>query len=160
MQKADIKKVLILGGSNQMVQIVETAKNMGFYTIVSDHAIGAPAKKCADSSHDISPADVLRLMEIGEAEKLDGIIAVFDDVTTWNALALCKRLRVPFYASKEQLESSSTIDKFMDYCRTFNISVIDEATLAGTVEEMNGKVLEFPVLLNSYTGKQRAYATI
>ena len=160
MKKAAVKKVLILGGSKRMVEAVEAAKKMGVYTIVVDHAEEAPVKKYPAKSQDINPADVIRLAEIGETEKLDGIFTLFDDVTTWNALALCKRLDVPFYATREQLKCLPNREKFQGYCRTFNVSVIDELALAGKAEEMNGAVLEFPLILNSYAGKRSEYATL
>lgn len=159
MRKMNIKKILVLGGSKWMVEAVETAKKMGVFTIVADHAVDSPAKVYADSSYDISPADVARLAEIGEMEQLDGVFAAFDDVTTWSALALCKRLDIPFYATREQLKNLPNKDKFRDYCRTFNVSVIDEIALAGQVEEMEGAILEFPLLLNSYAGKRPEYLT-
>lgn len=151
MQKAEEKKVLFLGGSNQVAEMVKMAKKMGIYTIVADSAIGAPAKIHADASCDINPSDIKGLIEIKNLENLAGVYAMLGDVTTWNALALCKRLDIPFYLPKEQLEHSPIKDKFKDFCRTFNVSIKDEAA---------GAVLEFPVVLSSHSGKRLEYATI
>ena len=38
------KKILILGGTRHMIDVVKTANAMGFYTIVADNVVGSPAK--------------------------------------------------------------------------------------------------------------------
>ena len=52
------KKLLILGGTTLSINIVETAKNMGIYTIVMDMSPDSPTKKVADKAYDISTATV------------------------------------------------------------------------------------------------------
>ena len=42
-----MKKLLILGGFPQMIDIVMTAKTMGVYTIVADREPSSPAKRFA-----------------------------------------------------------------------------------------------------------------
>lgn len=160
MQKTEKKKVLFLGGSNRIVEMVRTAKEMGVYTIVTDPVYGAPAKKYADASYDINTSDIQGLLKIRKAEELDGVYAMLGDVTTWNALALCKRLNVPFYLPKGQRESMFVIDKFKEFCRTFNVSVIDESELSLIGEETNKAILEFPLVLSRHAGKQEIYAIV
>ncbi|SDI35702.1 hypothetical protein SAMN04487975_11559 [Planococcus glaciei] len=160
MEKLEKKKVLFLGGSNQMVETVKTAKELGIYSIVADSVSGAPAKKHAAAYHEIDPADINGLVNIYKMQNLDGIHAMLGDVTTWNALALCKRLDVPFFLPKTQLEDSAVEDKFKDFCRTFNVAFIDEATLLSVAAEQNRMVLEFPVIAKSYIAKQSIYATL
>lgn len=150
------KKVLFLGGNNSVVDIVEETKKMDIYTIVADSTMNAPTKKYADIVYDISPSNIKSLLEIGEHEKPDCIYATLGDVTTWNALALCKRLEVPFYVRKDKAQSKFVLDKFNDFCRTFNVSVIDEISLYEGAEEASP--LEFPVILHSF-GKLSIYAT-
>lgn len=160
MEKLEKKKVLFLGGSNQMVETVKTAKELGIYSIVADSVSGAPAKNHAEVSYKIDPADIKELVNIYKTQKLDGIYAMLGDVTTWNALALCKRLGVPFYLPKAQMEGSAVEDKFKDFCRTFNVAIIDETTLLSAAAEQNRMVLEFPVIAKSYIAKQSVYATL
>lgn len=150
------KKVLFLGGNNSVAKMVEEIKKMDIYTIVADTTINAPAKNYADIVYDISPSNIKSLLEIGEHEKPDCIYAALGDVTTWNALALCKRLKVPFYVRRDKTESELVLDKFNDFCRTFNVSVINEISLYESAEEASA--LEFPVILRSFE-KMSIYAT-
>lgn len=45
-----MKKILILGGTAQQIKLVEAAKKMGVYTIVTDYLVDSPAKKVADEA--------------------------------------------------------------------------------------------------------------
>lgn len=44
-----MKKILILGGTAQQIKLVEAAKKMGVYTIVTDYLVDSPAKKVVDA---------------------------------------------------------------------------------------------------------------
>lgn len=151
----DKKKILILGGTFHMVNVVETAKRMGYYTIVTDNMVGSPAKKIADLSYDISTADIQKLAEIGREEQIDGVFTAFDDINTWHAVALCKTLHLPFYATPTQLEITSHKDRFKEYCRTFGVPVIEEYE-CDPIQDPELPVVEFPVIVkpvDSYASK-------
>ena len=143
MTRAKQRKVLILGGITHMIDVVKTAKKMGMYTIVTDNNVGSPAKAFADRAYDISTADTERLAKIAKEEKIDGVFTAFDDINTWNALKLCKKLDLPFYASNEQLAITSNKDKFKEFCRTFNVPVIEEYSSEANI----WKNIEFPVIV-------------
>ncbi len=149
------KKILILGGTFHMVNVVETAKRIGYYTIVTDNMAGSPAKKIADQSYDVSTADIQKLAEIGRKEQIDGVFTAFDDVNTWHAVALCKTLQLPFYATPAQLDITSHKDRFKDYCRTFGVPVIEEYE-CDPARDTTLPTVEFPVIVkpvDSYASK-------
>lgn len=143
MKTAKQRKVLILGGITHMIDVVKTAKKMGMYAIVTDNNVGSPAKEFADKAYDVSTSDTANLAKIANAERIDGVFTAFDDINTWNALKLCKKLNLPFYASNEQLAITSNKDKFKEFCRTFNVPVIEEYSS----EENIWKNIEFPVIV-------------
>ncbi|MGM0899182.1 MAG: ATP-grasp domain-containing protein [Bacillota bacterium] len=149
------KKILILGGTFHMVNVVETAKRIGYHTIVTDNMIGSPAKKIADQSYDVSTSDINKLAEIGRREQIDGVFTAFDDINTWHAVALCKTLNLPFYATPAQLEITSHKDRFKDYCRTFGVAVIEEYECDPS-QDAELPTVEFPVIVkpvDSYASK-------
>ncbi|ETP67673.1 hypothetical protein G159_16370 [Planococcus glaciei CHR43] len=141
------KRLLILGGSRHMVNVVETAKEMGFYTIVLDKEAGSPAKSYADKYYDASTAEIEEVAELARVERVDGIFTAFEDVNTWNAQALCEKLGLPFYATKEQLEICSNKDRFKEYCRSYQVTVIEEYPFDGSVDNETLAVLDFPVIV-------------
>lgn len=53
-----MKKILILGGTAQQIKLVEAAKKMGVYTIVTDYLVDSPAKKVADEAWMLNIKDV------------------------------------------------------------------------------------------------------
>lgn len=141
------KRILILGGSRHMVNVVETAKKRGFYTIVIDKEAGSPAKSYADKSYDISTAEIEEVTKLAKAEGIDGIFTAFEDVNTWHAQTLCEKLGLPFYATKEQLDICSNKDKFKEYCRSYQVPVIEEYPFAGSMDDETLAALDFPVIV-------------
>lgn len=141
------KRILLLSGIAHMIDVVQTARSMGLYTIVTDRDAASPAKKTADKSYDVSTSDIDRLAEIAKEEEIDGVFNGFDDVNTWNALALCERLGLPYYATYEQLEICSNKDRFKNHCRQFNVPVVEEYSLANGLDEEVLAGLRFPVII-------------
>nr|WP_254178099.1 MULTISPECIES: ATP-grasp domain-containing protein [unclassified Planococcus (in: firmicutes)] len=83
-------------------------------------------------------------------EHIDGVLTAFDDINTWNAQLLTDRLELPFYATKEHLEISSNKDRFKEFCRRFNVPVIEQ------YEKGDGVHVRYPVIVkpvDSYASK-------
>lgn len=142
----DMKKILILGGYEHMSNVVITAKKMGLYTIVTDRMPGSPAKALADESFDISTSDIEALAELIKKETISGVFNGFDDINTWNAQALCEKMDLPFYATKEQLEICSNKDQFKAFCRMYDVPVIEEYEIGENLKE-TVQQLSFPVIV-------------
>lgn len=147
MKSTKQKKILILSGISHMVNVVETAKRMGYYTIVTDKAPGSPAKKVADKSYDISTSEIERLAEMAKHEQIDGVFNGFDDLNTWHALALCEKLGLPYYATEEQLEICSNKDQFKEHCRKFGVPVSEEYEIDAELQDEDIAKLTFPVII-------------
>ena len=76
-----MKKLLILGGTFNDVSIVEEAKAMGIYTIVTDSHTDlnrSPAKRIADEYWTINWSDIPALEEKCRHERIDGVFAGYD----------------------------------------------------------------------------------
>lgn len=151
MKKAGQKKILILGGIKHMIDVVKTAKDMGFSTIVVDNVIGSPAKIFADKSFNTSTADIEGLAKIVREEGVDGVFTAFEDINTWNALALCKKMGLPFYATDEQLAITSNKNRFKEICRRFDVPVIEERELVPAFRETALVTWEFPYIVKPVT---------
>lgn len=150
------KKILILGGTRHMIDVVITANAMGFYTIVADNVAGSPAKAHANKFFDESTADIQKMTEIVRAEKVDGIFTAFEDINTWNAETLARETGLPFYATEEQLEVTSNKNKFKEFCRRYDVPVIPEYTAGTTLDDDTVQNMKFPVIskpIDSYASK-------
>ena len=68
------KKLLILGANPETIPIVEAAREMGIFSIVTDYNPMAPAKKVADKSYNIDGMDVNALVNLSKEEQVDGVL--------------------------------------------------------------------------------------
>lgn len=123
------KKLLILGASPAEITLVERARELGIYTIVTDRNLDrsiSTAKNYADEVWDISWADLDILEEKCREEKIDGITAGYSEIRVDNLIQLCKRLDLPCYSTMEQLEITRHKAKFKDACRSSGVPVVNE----------------------------------
>lgn len=74
-----MKKILILGGTAQQIKLVEAAKKMGVYTIVTDYLVDSPAKKVADEAWMLNIKDVDQIVERCKQEQVNGVICGYID---------------------------------------------------------------------------------
>lgn len=157
------KRVLIIGGIKQMIEIVEAAKRMGFYTIVADNEFGAAAKRHADKAVDLGPTEVAELAAMAAEEKIEGVFTAIDDINVWNALKLCKTAGLPMFASQEQMNMGSAKNKFLEFCRIFNVPVRLEPEAADLAIEGMPSIPFLPLSAEESAGhshKVKMYYTI
>lgn len=136
-----MKKLLILGGFSQMIEIVSTAKAMGYYTIVADHEPTSPSKIFADLAVDISTDNVDALVDLCKKENVNAVFTGFEDFNIHIACELCELLDLPFYATREQLDLITNKVKFKNYCRKYGVPVVDQYTLFEAI-----KVNKYPYI--------------
>ena len=70
------KKILLLGGSAQQIVAIETAKRLGYYTVLCDFLPDNPGQNFADKFYLISTTDKEAVLEIAKKEKVDGVWAL------------------------------------------------------------------------------------
>lgn len=128
-----MKKLLILGGFSQMIEIIAAAKELGAYVIVADRDPKSPSKKFADLAVDISTNDVDGLEALCQREDVCAVFTGFEDFNIHIACELCRRLDLPFYATREQLESITNKVRFKECCRRYGVPVIEQYTLQDAI---------------------------
>ena len=94
------QKILLLGGSAQQVIAIETAKRMGYYTILCDYLLDNPGQYVADKYYNISTTDVEAVYEVAKRENVEGILAYASDPAALPAAAVAERLGLPANSSK------------------------------------------------------------
>ncbi len=118
-----------------MIDIIATARSMGLYVIVADRDPNSPSKKFADLEVNISTNDIDGLEKLCKAEDVNGVFTGFEDFNIHIACELCNRLNLPFYATKEQLETVTNKIRFKDKCRDYGVPVIEQFTLFEAMEK-------------------------
>lgn len=109
-----------------MVHVVETAKKMGVYTIVTDMDPHSPAKRYADKAYDISTGEIDAVVRMAKAERVDGVFVGYDDQNTEFAVNICQQLELTFYATKDQIDITKNKIAFKNLCRNFGVPVVPE----------------------------------
>lgn len=126
------KKLLILGGGATSKDIVNAAKRLGVYTIVTDwyDTNRSPAKLIADEywNEEIFKPDLLA--QLIKKHHIDGVITGFTDSYLLQYQRLCELSGLPCYATKEVFEI--TLDKalFKKLCMENDVPVIPQYNVA------------------------------
>ena len=71
-----MKKILLLGGSAQQIVAIETAKRMGYYTVLCDYLTDNPGQHYADKFYLCSTTDKEAVLQVAQEEKVDGIFVM------------------------------------------------------------------------------------
>ncbi len=110
-----MKKILLLGGSAQQVIAIETAKKLGYYTILCDFLTDNPGQYVADKFYLESTTDKDKILEIAQKEKIDGILAYASDPAAPTAAYVAEKLNLPGnpYQSIENLCNKDKFRKFL-----------------------------------------------
>lgn len=137
------KRLLILGGAGVHCKVVEAAKEMGVYTIVTDYLVDSPAKLMADESIMLSILDVDAIVEYCREHPVDGVINFCNDPAQKAHQQICERLGLPCYGTAEQVHLLTNKQAFKKMCMENNVDVIP------TYSEKDIKTdnIEYPVLV-------------
>ena len=110
-----MKKILLLGGSAQQVIAVETAKKLGYYTVLCDYLPDNPGQYVADKFYLESTTDKETILKIAEKEKVSGILAYASDPAAPTAAYVAEKLGLPGnpYESVNTLCNKDKFRKFL-----------------------------------------------
>lgn len=150
------KRLLFLGATAYIADLVLLAKKQGIYTIVTDYYKNAPAKKVADEYYDVSTVDLDELEKIAVNSKVDGIATGFSDVNLAMAQKLCEKLGMPFYANHEQVQKTTNKLEFKKLCRECGVPTARQYHIDSTLSESDLGEIIYPVIIkpaDSYGSK-------
>ncbi|MCR5122822.1 MAG: ATP-grasp domain-containing protein [Ruminococcus sp.] len=110
-----MKKLLLLGGSAQQVVAIETAKRLGYYTVVCDYLTDNPGQYVADKFYLVSTTDKKAVLEVAEKEQIDGVIAYASDPAAPTAAYVAEQMGLPTnpYKSVDILCNKDKFRKFL-----------------------------------------------
>jgi biotin carboxylase len=156
-----MKKILILGANPETIPLIETAKSMGMYTIVTDPDPNAPAKKVADRGININGMDVEGLVEFCKQEKVDSVLVGVADRLIEPYQKVCEALNLPCYGNEYQCEVLTNKGKFNNLCKEYGVSTIPSLPLyrknIDNLENITYPVFIKPIDRNSGKGMSIAY---
>lgn len=142
-----MKKILLLGGSSQQIIAIETAKKMGFFTIVCDYLPDNPGQNYADKFYLVSTTDKKAILEIAKNEKIDGIISYASDPAAPTAAYVSEKLGLTTnpYNSVDILCNK---DKFRKFLKENNFNTPCSKGYQNKEEALNDiKNYNFPIII-------------
>lgn len=111
-----MKTLLLLGGSSQQIIAIETAKKLGYKTVLCDYLSDNPGQYAADKFYQTSTTDMEAVLEIAKNENIDGIIAYASDPAAPTAAYVAEKLGLPTNPYKS-VDILCNKDKFREFLR-------------------------------------------
>lgn len=149
-EKAKGKKLLIIGGETNIMNIVKQAKEMGVYTIVTERGNDysrLPAKAIADEAWDIDYSDMNKLVKKCHEAGVDGVLSGYSEGKVLYAAQLSQLLNTPFYVTPEQVQLTRNKRLFKKLCLEHGISVPVEYCKNGNAQDVNKNDIKYPVIV-------------
>lgn len=149
-----MKKILFLGSSFGVVEMIRYCKNHEIYTIVTDYLeeYQSRAKQLADEYWMISTADLKQLEEKCKIEKITGIMCGESEFNLDKLIELCERMRLPCYCTREQREYSKNKIKFKELCNKLGINTPNVFTKKEILEKSRENSISVVVKPNGCSG--------
>ena len=142
-----MKKILLLGGSSQQIAAIETAKRLGYHTVLCDFLTDNPGQYHADKFYLVSTTDKNAVLDVAKKENIDGVLAYASDPAAPTAAYVAERLGLP----GNPLESVETLcnkDRFRAFLKANHFSV-PESMAFSDYESFSGneKHFQLPVIV-------------
>ena len=149
-----MNKLLMLGTSLGSVEIVETAGEMGYYTIVTDNLNPdrSPAKKVADEYRMNSTNELDLLEKRCREEKVNAIFAGISELNLDRVKKLTERLGLPCYIEDAAWKYARDKSAFKKKCRELGIPVVDEYTVSDPPQPDELTAIKYPVVVKPVDG--------
>jgi predicted ATP-grasp superfamily ATP-dependent carboligase len=135
------KKLLILGGNPDTIELVKKAKENGIYTMVLDPNPNSPAKFYADEKVNIDGLDTKAILTWIKENPIDGIMVGVADILVKSYHHIGKILNLPLYTNDEINEVFSYKNKFKAKLREFGLNGIPEYSIDFP------ELIQFPVIV-------------
>jgi biotin carboxylase len=177
-----MKRLLIIGAGTEQIAVIEEAKKMGHYVIVTDFNPKAPGIPFADKFVLVSTTDGPGNVQVGKSERIDGVLTVCSETAVPTVAFVADKLNLPSFSPKTALLAtnkkemrqalqannvrvstflvSNSFQQCINYFNTYNgpwvIKPVDSSGQRGTNIVYNHHKLEATFNLavaNSYTGE-------
>ena len=150
------KKILILGANAETVPLIETAKQMGVFVLVTDNNPNAFAKKFADQAFNVDGMDVDGLVALAKREHVDGVLVGVADRLVEPYQKICNELEFPCYSNDKLCKLFTDKGFFNNVCEEYDIPIIPKYNLSENLENDILNNISFPVFVkpvDSNSGK-------
>lgn len=140
------KKLLLVGGLNNTVDLFDLAHRNGVTVGVADYNHGTLAKSLADYAHDVNAYDEEAMVRLCREEGYDGVITAFNERLGPIVRKLADRLGMYTPFTVEQLQMSTNKKYFKHTCQKYGVPVPKEYTITDK-NEIDRQEIDYPVII-------------
>ena len=140
------KKILLIGGLNNTVDLFNLAHRNGVKVGVADYNHGTLAKSLADYAHDVNAYDEDAMVKLITEEHYDGVITAFNERLGPVVRKLADRLGLYTPFTVEQLQMSTNKKYFKHTCMKYGVPVPKEYTVREKTDIFN-QTIDYPVII-------------
>ena len=152
----DGKKLLFLGTTVASVSMVRYARSEGACVIVTDNLPPhlSAAKLEADQIADVSTRDIDGLCRLAQEERVDGICCGVSEGNLLATRAVCDRLKLPCYFTREQWDICQDKERFRNLCVRYGVPAPHryDIALQGSGDKIPMEDICFPVIVKPADG--------
>lgn len=141
------KRLLFIGASGHYELAIKKAKEMGITTIVINYNKNATAKKFADIAADVDTYNPELVAEYALEQRVDGLFTSWNEVNLYTTEYVSRKLGIPFYATKAQLDALVTKYAFKKTCRLYGVPVVPEFFVGQMPDNTQISAFDFPVIV-------------
>ena len=144
------KKLLLLGGTRNMKEILDKAHAMGVKVGITDwyDTSRSPIKLLADEHFNVSITDGKAMDELIRAHGYDGVLTGYTDSYLETYAGICRRNGLSCYGTEEQFRILTDKSRYKKLFREFGVPALDSLTR----EALLGGFDDYPVLLKPSGG--------
>ena len=153
------KKLLIIGSDAGNINIINAAREMGVYTVVTDGIVDrskAPAKVAADEAWDINYSCIDEIADKCRECGIDGVFAGYSEFRVMAACHIANAIGKPFYANEAQINLTRNKRTFKDECLKYDIPVPKDYCFSYPMSDEDKEKIEYPVIVKpaDYAGRK------
>ena len=128
---------------------IQTAKNLGYYTILCDFLPDNPGQKYADKFYLESTTDLEKILEIAQKEEIDGILAYASDPAAPTAAFVAEKLGLPGnpYESVQILCNKDRFRSFLSQNNFFTPAAKSYESTAAAISDLERGRFKLPVIV-------------
>lgn len=145
------KRLLIIGGVNQMDDLILLAHRNGVFVGVTDYNKNTYLKQIADAQHDVDALDTEAVAELCRTEHYDGIISNFIDMLSPYVTKTADILHYHAPFTVEQLLMSTNKKYFKSKCMEYGVPVPQEYKIS-CKEDIQKHDINYPVIIKPVDG--------
>lgn len=144
-----MKKILLLGGSAQQIVAINTAKRLGYSTVLCDFLPDNPGQYEADKFYLVSTTDKDSVLKVAMEENVNGVLAYASDPAAPTAAYVSEKMGLPG-SPYESVEILCNKDKFRQFLKENNFCTPEAkgySDILSAINDLKKEVFKFPVIV-------------